>query len=412
MWRCWLFVALSGCGNGSPPPPLTGPADASLDAFGNADAATCVAPPLPACAVSCGNGQIDACHELRTDHGVCRYETRTEMCDGASTPTCDERGYFGTASPCANCYINDAACEACDPAGVGCVTLGTFRVGEVAASGSLLAIMEPGGTVGPPPRFSIIDQQAEVASLWPEERGTAIVGVPGGWLVATSGPGALHTLSASGTYGAGSPIDTDTPALAYGPGQRVIVAWSEYVQSSWQTFFELTDAGGQLVLPKTLLVAGGEPGVGTDGTSFFVGTGGALAKIAADGTRSITTGFPTGAGVHVSWHGTTGWYVAIDATVPAYAARRFGADGVALGATIAIGQIADVIADGNDLLVLRYVGFGGRRLVLERIDPSGTTVATTVVGAGVSTSRIVRAGGSLYVAWSWPSRLHIALVSI
>jgi hypothetical protein len=89
-------------------------------------------------------------------------------------------------------------------------------------------------------------------------------------------------------------------------------------------------------------------------------------------------------------------------------ARRFDARGTALGGVITLGLVEDVLADGDDLLVLRYAG---NRLHLDRIDPTGTSVASSVVGAGIEEPRMVRAAGGLYVAWSW-TKLRIAQVSI
>lgn len=417
--RCWALaiLVLAACGKEHTDIPL-GPA--AVDAAIRPDGDPCgIRPDLPLCSTSCGNNQIESCYYIHTHFTFCEYRTRTEQCDSEQAPTCAELGLYGDQKPCtSSCDVDRPKCEPCSPSNVACAAVGgSFRVAAVAASGVRVGMIEPDVNAGVGPQIWAVNHLTKVGDVpdFPRPRSRAIVGVANGWLIAGTAPNALYTFDGLSTseLGPARQIDTDEPALAYGPGQRAIVAWSEGSAGSYATYFELVDEIGQLVVAKTQLFAGdsSRPGVDTDGTSFFVGSRGSLARISSTGTTAITTGFPTSPMItewaRVTWHGTTGWYLTMSQT--GYVAQRFDASGSPIGSVIDIGMAADVLADGNDLLVLRSVG---GKLLLGRIDPNGVELASLEVGGAMDPARIVRAAGTLYVVWSWFWKLRIAQVAI
>jgi hypothetical protein len=388
-------------------PPIDAPADAPADAY-------CSPPPgVPECAAACGNGQIETCFWRYTHNSYCVVQTRTEACEVGIGPSCAEIGFYGDGQACEGCLqVSAAACEACSPTDLMCASVGFFDPSAIAASDRLLGMIQT-TTAGAGPRILIVDPPSTIIAngpYWGNPDVRAIVGVQNGWLVARATPHELFTLDAAGNIGPSKPIDTDEPAMARGPSGRVVVAWSEGSLGQYTTYFEIVDANGGIVFPKTLLFAGGtyhRPAAGSDGRSFFVGASGVLATIRSNGAYSVTTGFPNfGTNrVQVTWDGNAGWYVAMD-NVGSYVAQRFDATGAPIGSVITVGLGDDFLADGNDLLVVRYES---PKLRLVRIDANGSSISDQEVGAG-GRGRIVRARGAVYVVWWW-LKLYIAQVA-
>jgi hypothetical protein len=145
-------------------------------------------------------------------------------------------------------------------------------------------------------------------------------------------------------------------------------------------------------------------GATSDGTSFFVGASGQLARIAADGTSTVATGFPLRANERV--YVTTGWYVSVVGNT--LVGQRFDANGAVVGAAITVdlaGPILDLVADGTDLVVLRR----GSHIELVRISSAGMASVARSVGGGDASGQLDHMGANFAVSWNRLSQLELAI---
>ena len=324
-----------------------------------------------------------------------------EVCDGTAVaiPSCESRGYYGGTSSCIRCSEDFSACDVCAPSDLDCATsssIGTFN--DVAVSGSYIALSSS--------PIVIFDGLTLVSTSTVIPAG--IVGVPGGWLVATTPP-SLQTLDATGTQGTAHQVAGGfvTPAMAYGGG-RVLVAWDE--QSV--VYAAIADPSGTIVVPTFELFAGDTtpPSATSDGTSFFVAAHGNLARITPDGVRTIAGGFPSSPNAQLTWSGTTGWYTSAT-DVHAYVTQRFDATGGTVGSAVPIDlgtKVTEFLADGADLLAL--FESTSSRVSIVRIASSGTAGTSREVGYG-GDARVARIGAELVVAWNAGGRLGLAHIT-
>jgi len=322
-----------------------------------------------------------------------------EQCDGADLQSCSELGYYGGTTTCDDCVLNVSGCQVC-PSNLSCTTVPAFVfTNDVAVSGSYIAFggsasVEIFSSLTPTTNTSIADV-------------IGIVAVPSGWLVASSNPPSLSTLDPSGVHGSPHPLVlASAPAMAYA-GARVVVAWNQLLGSEWHVYFAIADASANIVVVETDLFAtdGSPVAATTDGTSFFVAANGRLARIAQDGTHTVSTGFPGPSqlsDLDLSWSGTTGWYVSHDPSTLEQIVQRFDANGTPVGATRTLHPGLDFLGDGDDLLGI------GADLVLYRYAPTSES-SQTVAQSPVSHVELAHFGGDILVAWN-ASLLRVAVV--
>ena len=342
---------------------------------------------------ACGNNQIDGC-STRPHPGECVFVPgEFEVCDGVVRPNCKELGYLGGDTVCSDCMRVDlGGCDAC--AGDTCAKrAGVTLAGDVGVSGAHLAIQGAGEVAIFDGATFVVER--EIANV------TNVVGAASGFLVTMASPPRIATLSASGTLGTPQalPDAATTPVLASGPSGRTLVAWTE--QGSVHA--AIVDGAANIVVPAAAVFqATGPIDATSDGVSFFVGASGTLARVAADGTASLTTGFPNGTATRLAWGGTTGWYVTTTTIdrVPKYELRRFTANGAPSGAAVSrVGGFHDIASDGDELLLLN----GAQPLTAQRITAQDAFVAAGVFGVWLTTTgraQIARVGAQRVVVWN------------
>ncbi|HMG22065.1 MAG TPA: hypothetical protein VK607_12130 [Kofleriaceae bacterium] len=243
-----------------------------------------------------------------------------------------------------------------------------------------------------------------------------VVGIPGGWLVATAMPPSLTPLDATGTLGTPLPIapEAEHPTLAYGAGQRVLLAWNQGSEPDVEhVYIEIADTSGTIVVPPFELFSSSshvQPSATSDGTSFFVAAEGALARIAPDGTHSFIAGFPPPESAYSPPPSSPG--AAPPAGTCGRAAPSFDASGAPIGARLTLRTdrpASGFTADGNDVVALQSGLDGGFEIV--RIDPDGHPGAARPIGAGAAFGALVRVGGDFIVAWVLRAHLQLARVA-
>ncbi|HTL33175.1 MAG TPA: hypothetical protein VL326_08625 [Kofleriaceae bacterium] len=409
------IIALAGCdGNANG----TVPSDAPADAGYGSGSGPCT-PPEPLCTSTpfCNhNNAIESCY-VQPMPGHCYYQPGgQERCDGTAVPSCTSLGYLGGTTTCTDCEIDTTGCTVCDASTLGCVGVPGFVLDHgLAVSGSYVAF-------GSDASVAITNGLTLVATPAVADV-RALVGVPGGWLVATDSPPALSTLDTTGVRGALQPLPSGAtaPVLAYGAGGRVLVAWTEAVGTGWHVKAAIADASGAIVVPTfDVLVTDGSGIEATcDGTSFFLGGYGQLAHIASDGQLTVAAGFPrTGPHVDLSWRNTTGWYVSWDVGNAYFRSQRFDSSGALVGGMRdiagAFGE-RDFIGDGDDLLTAERGSqhLGDPQTVYALRHPLvGLSVLEGTAGAGpvLTTVRGAFLGNQLLVAWQVPGAMQLALL--
>jgi hypothetical protein len=408
-----IAIAVAAC---NPGPDGTYPFDAghtSPDSFMQPPG--CM-PPTPLCGTTCGNSQLDHCY-VPTMPGHCSFFLVPEPCDGTlGVPSCDTQGFYGGTTACAGCSsISWSGCDACGSS-TACGTYAPLAVATsftLAVSGSRVAL---GGYYD----VGIFEGLTEIARP-PLPYVSSVVGVPNGWLVLSSDPGAVTPVALDATAGTSIdfPYNGGHAKLTAGPPGRILALWEESVgeppNPAWHLFYALLDDSGTVVVgAQDLMTVDGGSGADatSDGTSFFVGSKGSLARIAVDGTASIVSGFPqqpttTDDKVALTFAGTTGWYI----SGPGLVLRRFDSTGAAVGSALPMtlgSRALDFAADGSDLLVLR----AGTKLDVLRMNSSGVFVSTTEVGGGSAyDGHLARVGTSVFTAWLREGHLQIALAS-
>lgn len=397
-----LVVACGGGGGG-------GGDDGMPDASVSVDAPgpmTCEWPG-PSCgstdvAALCGNDQIDDCY-WQTMPGHCNFlPGQPEPCDGTARPSCTDLGFPSGQTSCDDCRLV-VECDACTPSGGTCVSRPGFDIsGGIAISGSLLAIS--GHVAGTGDTIALYDGPTFVEDV---PLDGIITGVGQGWLVVRWQPVRLTPLAADGTLGADVPLPSEvqTAVMAYGAGGRVLLAWNRQVDTQYETRVALTDTSGNIVVDPFTVFTGPawQAAVTTDGTNFFVGGNGQLARVAPDGTFSVTTGFPSQRVPDLSWHGTAGSYLATDDVGNQVRVQRFDANGATVGPQRNIsGRVLDSVANGDELVVLTRAN---NALELVRLTPQGTTSAGPAIGVtdGSLPALVERFGTQLVVAWDAPT---------
>jgi len=372
-------------------------------------------PQVPVCADTCGNGRIDRCAKADLNGEGCPvWREVPEACDGAG-PSCASLGFYAGTAACTTCVIDDGSCDPCDPGDLSCAALDPVGIVQIAVSGPRIAI----GAI------ALFDGVTPIARLDIAYL-HAIVGTPDGWLVNASLPPTLATLDATGALGQPHPIAPAAlgPAMAFGAGQRAVLAWKQLVDGHYRVFAELADLSATVVIPPFELFDsdGTQLSAATDGTSFFVtGGGGMLARIAPDGAHTVAGGFPVvfdssprPNDVRVTWSGNTGWFVARTNAAYEHTAQRFDSSGAPQGTPLPIDlgfQVADVLADGDDLLVLTATGHVVPTLQVVRIAPTGSIGAPHTVGVGSPSGALARLGDQIIVGWTRPKHAYLATIA-
>ena len=410
MWRAILFLALVACETSTG----AGSVDASIDAF---DPCRFVLPPPAdqACAHTCGNNSIDTCWIPELDPQThCQMAIDvTETCDGVPR-RCIDDGYFGGSETCDSCQLDTTNCEVCAPNDLACITLPTvdnvFGIAtnqtQIAIASSNLVTLYDAATLRP---FS----QASSASPL-----DAIVGVPGGFLVTTYNAPTVFLVNPQGQFLPGGQIDSggSLPALVYAPASNtVLVAWAQDVgNGTWMIRGQILLPNGQTLVPSFTMFTG-NPTVtaATDGTAFFVGSQGILARVLSDGTVTSVTGVASSANAtaRVFWGGSTGWQI-VDANGITNV-TKFDATGAFVGPSFGLGQSpSEVTADGNALVALQFASMGAAyKVQLVRIDASGPGAAVDIGATEVPQHGYVRRYGSALIA-VWRRYLSIKLARV
>jgi hypothetical protein len=381
---------------------------------------TCT-PPTPLCysGTICGNNQLDTCWlPLMPGGNHCSYYPTQEQCDGTLTKTCAELGFYGGTTTCLGCQSTDtSACSACGPDVIACDSFAAFSIDHgIAVSGSRVALLSDYDAAIFEGTTEIIRTQIPYPS--------GIVGVPGGWLVTMAWfPRTIAVLDSAGVLGQEIEIPEAAayPLLASGPPGRVLLAWEQSDTTTtpavWQVYTAILDTAGNTVVPGSFLFAvtgGSRVSVTSDGTSFFVGSNGKLARIGVDGASTIITGFPIAPNttedyVTITWGGTLGWYIDNSGS----AVQRFDATGAKVGSVFAATAATTYVADGAELIALRRDPSATSKIQQLRIDATGA-IAGTPKEVGVSNGFVedlARLGSNIVVAWSRPGHLQVALVA-
>jgi hypothetical protein len=241
------------------------------------------------------------------------------------------------------------------------------------------------------------------------------VGVPVGWLVASgTEPVTFSTLDIRGveTRAQSLPIHT-SPEMVYGPGDRVLLAWTEAaLPDPRHVSIAIASSDGTIVIPESTAFDAPwtQVSVATDGTHFFAAADRSVARITPDGAVTVhdtfplagTDGFPLWA--QVVSDGPGGWYVAAgDAVAPKYIAQRFDATGAPIGEPLRLDveSLVAVVADGDDLLLLTLdtVPNDLPFVRLLRVAPDGTMGTPRDIGRGLSNFDMVKLGPNIVVGW-------------
>jgi hypothetical protein len=334
-----------------------------------------------------------------------------EVCD--SNTTCTDFGYYAGTSTCGQWCLaaKNADCEACPPSSQ-CATFPPVELRSSAISGTHLAVTTPSAIL----IFDGLTKEVEVPAM----NMRAVAAVPaGGWLVMSSSPPGLSTLDVAGTLGPLQPLPTGmtSAGMVSGPGDRVLLAWYESGQN--RIAFAIANTSGALVVPASTVFSDVTTpffAMTSDGANFFVAWDGRLARISPDGTRVVLDGFPRppqNTILHVTWSGSTGWYLAPNGNGTQLRAQRFDATGAKVGPMLYVDVGAAnpmFIADGADLLAARFTA---KKLKLVRIDAMGTHGADIVVAGGEGILRRVgRRGADILVEWDRPNdHLQVALTA-
>ena len=347
----------------------------------------------------CGNDVVELCWlPLMPGGNHCTYYPQPEACDGTTTMTCAQAGYYSGTFACTDCRLDPADCDACPP-DAPCDSFAWLAFEHAAVSGSHVAFVGYHKT-------AVFDGLTEVARPAISEA-RAVAAVPGGWvLLRSSQPPVLTALGTNGVVGASYPLfgKAASASIAYTNG-RVLLAWKgDSPSGDYHLYVAITDLTGTIVVPEidVMPIFNQYFQLISDGTSFFIAADGKLVRIAIDGTLTVgATSVPYS--THLTWSGTTG-YIASNTV-----AQRFDASGAVVGPAIAIGgNPLDFLANGSELLVLS----SGNRVRIDHIDAAGTSLEVEEVGAGsTSTAVLERRANDVFVAWSLPTRLQVALVA-
>jgi hypothetical protein len=408
--RCLLaLVLLASCfEHGSHPP------DADDHFVCNPPGQICTSRPEP-----CGNNRIDDCWSPIMPGQHCTFTPSEEVCDGTALPlTCEQLGFSGGTIACSlTCATFDTSgCTACAP-NTQCTQLAFNFVNDLAVSGTFVGVESANGVA----LFNGLTPIAQVTIT----NAKALVGTSQGFIVATSAPPTLSTLDTTGARGAlhALPAQATAPVMAFAGG-RVIIVWPQFANAAWHVFGAITDDSANILVPAFDLFTTAGSGVSvaavSDGTSFFVAADGLLARVALDGTTSVTTGFPVQSGTEgvtdLAWDGTTGWYIHYDRAMPeTHLIQRFDAAGARVGAVESVAGAAqlDYTSTGAELRVLRWapVSSTPRGIFITRPTASGD-VFERIVGASpqFGHAQVARLGTQTVVAWQTTEKLNLAIV--
>jgi hypothetical protein len=378
-------------------------------------------PPLPPeaehCDNTCGNGALDVCWS--SNWSDCPQVRRMlEECDGTlGATTCTEDGYYAGGEPVCSerCQRLGSLCVACAADNLAC----TQYTGDINAANGVVVSGARLAFAGS--NFLLVTDGTDAVATIANLQATSIVATPGGWLAASRLPSALFVVPTEGsTTNVAFPPAAFDAELVAGPNNRVLATWIQGVAPR-RVHAAIVDAGGvQMVAPWEVIDAdASNAGTASDGTSFFLGAGGRLARIATDGTTLVTPGFPAtpsepGSIVTLAWAGTTGWYLAGSPT-GGYTVQRFDASGALVGASFTLDQpLGDAIGDGDDLVLVRLdrTDATTAKLHLVRIDAAGVAGTPREIGVGVDQVNIGRWGNDLAVTWKTFSSLELARVAL
>jgi len=303
------------------------------------------------------------------------YATHQEACDTAAPPTCVGLGYLGGSATCIDCTMIDAShCQVCEPTVDACVSLapGTY-IDALASSGSALLVdryLFHGNTE--------VGRSQEVDAVY------GLTGTPNGWLAVidpSGGSASLVTIALDGTVGPMLPsdIEMNVTGLAYAAGLVAVVYRTKLAAK-----IEILDPTGAVVVPSQDF--GSESNVlytsapTTDGTSFFVGTPGALMRFGSDGTQTQASGFAPSGGTPF-WLGSDGWYVSGVGGGPKLQVQPFDSTASALGSAFGVtldGVVYRCTVVGGELVALVVAG---GILELQTIDGSGSVGVPVPIAA-------------------------------
>ena len=255
----------------------------------------------------------------------------------------------------------------------------------------------------------------------PVSETATLVSVANGWIVVANNLDVTH-VSDSGVVGNPTSITTIgnvNLVVASHLAGRVLVVWADF--STGVQAAVVDAASGSLVAGPITVFAEADadrPSVTTDGSAFFVGNRGKLAKILPDGTIAATTSIGPDPSYRpqVTCAGTTCWYVAATSyTYTTFTAQRFDSNAAAIGAPITIApgfELESFLADGSDLLALRVpTSTSGPRFDLVRIGSAGTVTATKTIAAGGGNKQLLRVGSRVAILFASVGKAYVAVTT-
>jgi hypothetical protein len=334
----------------------------------------------------------------------CTYNM--EECD--NDVTCDQIGFYGASTACADCSIDSSNCDACGPDARLCKYVPGSSRASVAVKGDRIAYGNGAITV--------FDDRLEPVFVTPFAYGAA-VGVADGWLMA--GGTSLSLFDDTGVLQSSKLLPAIDPyssyALSAPMGGRVLVGWGrDQNQNDFRAWAAIATEDGTVEnTPIDLGTTRGQPPVATDGTAFYTLRANVLVRISSTGAATNTyvlAGFsvpaicniypapcPQGRSMFVETNATGGGVVATTDLVSSTTLQRFDAAGAAIGTPVTIASVVrDMIIDGPDVLALT----GSPTMSLVKIDvATGAITPLREVGAGHGHASLERHGADVVVAW-------------
>jgi hypothetical protein len=382
----------------------------------DARASSCHAQEGPLCSETCGNGVIDDCQAKHSTEVCLDYVWTREVCEGDSK-SCTDLGYFAGTAPCKSCsYYSTFECDPCPADAELCAPITSYSFATASSTSAVGTISSGYLDV-----FNITGAALARTIHVPMNDQAALASVADGWIAVSNNLEVTH-VSDAGVVGNPTSITTIgsvNVVVASHVAGRVLVVWADFsvgVQAA------VVDAAtGSLIAGPFTVFAEADadrPSVTTDGTAFFVGIRGKLAKILPDGTVAATTSIGSDQVYRpqVTCAGTTCWYVAASSyTYTTFTAQRFDSNAATIGAPITIAPgfaLESFLADGSDLLALQIpADLSGPRFDLVRIGSAGTVTATKTVAAGGGNKQLLRVGSRVAIVFSSVGKGYVAVTT-